>query len=166
MHPSIRPFADLFALNTDLLLNCLDGISDADAQWRPAPDANHATFLTAHLIDTRHSLASLLGRGVANPVGELLGRARRLDDIGEFPALDELRSAWREVGAHLELVFRDLWEDDVARGTPQRHPGSDGTVLGGIAFLAQHESYHLGQVALLRRLRGHHPMSYRRQPTR
>jgi uncharacterized damage-inducible protein DinB len=30
--------------------------------------------------------------------------------------------------------------------------------------VVQHESYHLGQVALLRRLCGHPAMSYRRHP--
>jgi uncharacterized damage-inducible protein DinB len=164
MHPSVNPFADLLGLNTDLLLNCLDGLREEDARWRPAADANHAAFLTAHLIDMRHYLASLLGRGADNPVAALLNGARRLDDIRTFPPLPGLRSAWRDIGAHLERVLGDLREDDLARSTPQRHPGSDGTVLGGLAFVVQHESYHLGQVALLRRLCGHPAMSYRRHP--
>jgi len=37
--------------------------------------------------------------------------------------------------------------------------------MGGIAFAVQHESYHLGQIALLRRALGHPPMSYRRRAT-
>ena len=31
---------------------------------------------------------------------------------------------------------------------------------GSLAFLLQHESYHIGQLAYLRRLMGHEPMSY------
>ena len=35
----------------------------------------------------------------------------------------------------------------------------DGTVLGELAYLVQHDSYHLGQVSLLRRQMGLPPMS-------
>lgn len=37
---------------------------------------------------------------------------------------------------------------------PQRYPGGDPSVLGALAFLVQHDSYHLGQLALLRRAHG------------
>jgi uncharacterized damage-inducible protein DinB len=37
---------------------------------------------------------------------------------------------------------------------------SDGSVLGAVAFLAQHESYHMGQLGLLRKALGYPPMSY------
>jgi uncharacterized damage-inducible protein DinB len=37
--------------------------------------------------------------------------------------------------------------------------------LGLIAFLAQHDSYHLGQLAFLRWQLGHPAMSYTRGPT-
>jgi uncharacterized damage-inducible protein DinB len=46
----------------------------------------------------------------------------------------------------------------------QALPGADGTVLGALAFLAQHESYHVGQVALLRRQLGLPAMSYALRP--
>lgn len=38
----------------------------------------------------------------------------------------------------------------------------DSTRLGLIAFLAQHDSYHLGQIAFLRRQFGKAAMSYAR----
>ena len=37
---------------------------------------------------------------------------------------------------------------------------SDTTFAGAITFLAQHESYHVGQLALLRKGLGLGPMSY------
>jgi hypothetical protein len=37
----------------------------------------------------------------------------------------------------------------------------DRTLLGALAFLAQHESYHVGQLALLRKYAGLPAMRYR-----
>jgi uncharacterized damage-inducible protein DinB len=66
-------------------------------------------------------------------------------------------SAWEAIGWHLDRAFAELTPEDLERATPQRLPGS------GIPFLLQHESYHLGQIALLRRMLGHPAMSYRRR---
>jgi len=47
----------------------------------------------------------------------------------------------------------------------QRFPIDDSTSLGLITFLAQHEFYHIGQLAFLRRQLGHAAMSYGRAPS-
>ena len=43
---------------------------------------------------------------------------------------------------------------------PFRFSIADATLLGGIAFLTQHDSYHIGQLALLRKHWGLGAMSY------
>lgn len=167
MHPALQPLSALVALNTDLLLNCLDGLGEDDGHWRPGDTANHVAFLTAHLVDARHFLARVVGQELANPLSALLAGARRLEDIPAFPPLAELGGAWQVVGAHLDRALAVLDGVKLAQVTPQKFPGSDGTLLGAIAFLVQHESYHIGQIALLRRLRGFPAMSYlRRQASR
>jgi membrane associated rhomboid family serine protease len=37
-----------------------------------------------------------------------------------------------------------------------------GGILGGLFFLVQHESYHIGQMAILRKGLGYNAMSYER----
>ena len=54
MEAPVAPLAKLYELNTDLLLNCLDGLTDAEAQRRLEAGGNSITFLAAHLTDTRH----------------------------------------------------------------------------------------------------------------
>ena len=49
MEPQAAPLAALFDLNTDLLLNCLDGLTDSEAQRRLEAGGNSVTFLAAHL---------------------------------------------------------------------------------------------------------------------
>lgn len=43
---------------------------------------------------------------------------------------------------------------------PFQFPIADATLFGGVAFLTQHDTYHIGQLALLRKHWGLGAMSY------
>jgi uncharacterized damage-inducible protein DinB len=163
MDPQVAPLATLFELNTDLLLNCLDGLTDAEAQRRLEAGGNSVTFLASHLTDSRHFLVARLGRPATNPLARYLADVRSIDDISEWPSLEEIRQAWSAVSSHLLTVLGDLSASELADSHVHRFPTSDSTRLGMIAFLVQHDSYHLGQIALLRRQLGKPPMSYARR---
>ena len=68
MEPQVAPLRAILELNTDLLLNCLDGLSDEEARRRLEGGGNTIAFLAAHLTDTRHFLANRLGHPLANPL--------------------------------------------------------------------------------------------------
>ncbi|HEY7236748.1 MAG TPA: DinB family protein [Gemmatimonadaceae bacterium] len=157
----VAPFAALLRLNTKLLLNCLDGVSSDVAVARPAPPANSMAFLVAHLVDTRHELLALLGARRENPVADSLANASGIDDVSELPALPVLLDAWRGTGAALDACLAATSDAALDAPTQQGFPGSDGTTLGALAFLVQHDSYHIGQLAMLRRIHGLPAMSYR-----
>lgn len=161
----VRPFARLFALNTDLLLNATDGLSDEEAARRLQPHVNSVAFLVAHLTDMRHYLAVLAGQPRDNPLTPLLQDATSNDDITGWPRFETLRGYWSAAGAHLAAALPALGDEQLAAHLERPLPGGDPTLLGGIAFAVQHESYHLGQIAQLRRLLGHPSMSYRRRAT-
>jgi len=56
----------------------------------------------------------------------------------------------------------DLEASDLERPAPHVFPIEGGeSLLGCLAFLVQHDSYHLGQVAFLRRYLGFEAMSYK-----
>jgi uncharacterized damage-inducible protein DinB len=162
MEPPLAPLAAILDLNTDLLLNTLDGLRDGDARTRLPGGGNSLAFLAAHLTDTRHFLADRLGHPLANPVAPYLADARTIDDITAWPSLEELRAAWCAVSAHLQSVLAGMRAADLNQANADRFPLADGTQLGMIAFLVQHDSYHLGQMAFLRRQLGKTAMSYRR----
>jgi uncharacterized damage-inducible protein DinB len=163
MDPQVAPLAALFELNTDLLLNCLDGLTDAEAQRRLEAGGNSVTFLASHLTDSRHFLVARLGRPATNPLARYLADVRSIEDIQEWPSLKEIGQAWLAVSAHLLAVLGDLSASELAESNVHSFPTSDPTRLGMIAFLVQHDSYHLGQVAFLRRQLGKLPMSYGRR---
>ncbi len=59
-------------------------------------------------------------------------------------------------------MLSGLTADDLDAPTAQGFPIPDGTAIDALAFLAQHDSYHLGQVSFLRRQLGLPPMTYDR----
>jgi uncharacterized damage-inducible protein DinB len=163
MDPRVAPLATILDLNTDLLLNCLDGLSQEQAQHRLDGGGNSVIFLAAHLADSRHFLAARLGRPLSNPLSRYLADAQSIEDIGEWPSLEEIRRAWLAVSAHLREVLPALGAVELAREKTHKFPVPDSTPLGMIAFLTQHDSYHVGQAAFLRRQLGKPAMTYTRR---
>jgi uncharacterized damage-inducible protein DinB len=159
MHPSVLAIAAMLRLNTELLLNCLQDLDDDRARQRGGGRTNSIAFLVAHLVESRHFIASVLGAPLTSPLSQTIARARSIDEAGEVPSLAELIPAWEAISAHLAVQVERIDTPQLNRHA-QRFPGSDGTLLGALAFLAQHDSYHLGQVALLRRQLGLPAMTY------
>jgi DinB family protein len=151
MDPRLAPLAAIFDLNTDLLLNCLDGLSDAEGRERLVGGGNSITFLAARV-----------GHPLDNPMARYLEGARGFEEVRAWPTLEEVRSAWRSIGTHLQTALASLGPSELSRRHAHRFPLGDSTQLGLIAFLAQHDAYHLGQVAFLRRQLGRPAMSYAR----
>jgi uncharacterized damage-inducible protein DinB len=163
MHPSVTPLAAVYRLNTELLVNCVQDMDDDQAAARITGSTNSIGFLVAHLADTRHYLAALLQAPLPNPLPPAFAQAKTMDEAGPLPPLADLLRFWEAISAHLAVEVERLDTPALARAAAQL-PGSDGTVLGALAFLAQHESYHLGQIALLRRQLGLPAMSYAMAP--
>jgi uncharacterized damage-inducible protein DinB len=159
MVEAIAPLHEMAKLNTRLFLNCLDGVDDAMARKRPNADTNSIGFLACHILHARYYLASYVGLESVNPFHELFDSARDVNDL-EVPPLDELRSAWSELSAQLIDSLPGVSEAELGRDSGQEFPVDDGTVRGAVAFLVQHESFHIGQLALLRKYFGLEGMAY------
>ena len=164
MHPSVTPLAAIFRLNTQLVLNCLEGLDENLASRRGVPSLNSIAFLLAHLTETRHYIATVLRHPLPSPFPPAFAKARSLDEAGALPSIATLTGYWEAISAHLAVVVERVDTSQLAQAGP-RLPGADGTVLGSLAFLAHHDTYHLGQIALLRRGHGLPAMSYH-LPTR
>jgi uncharacterized damage-inducible protein DinB len=162
MDPQVAPLHAILELNTDLLLNCLDGLSGEEAMCRLEGGGNTVAFLAAHLTDSRHFLTSRLGHPLANPLSRYLAQASSIDEIVEWPSLAEQREWWRAVSRHLGDVLAARTPEDLRRPDVHRFPLGDSTELGLITFLVQHDSYHIGQLGFLRRQLGKSGMAYTR----
>ena len=147
-------------LNTRLLENCLDGVDDATACKRLSRDTNHMAFLVCHLVDSRYYLARLLGIDAECPFKEQFDKVQSVDDMLEVPALADLRAAWTAATALVAERLAEVGADELLEPSGQSFPNDDRTRLGAVAFLLQHESYHIGQLGLLRKALGFPPMRY------
>src|SRR3954447_714319 len=133
MDARLAPLVTILDLNTDLLLNALEGLSDSEAQHRLPGGGNSVAFLAAHLTDTRHFLASRLGHPLANPLARYLADAKSIDDIRSWATLAEMRAAWLAISAHLQTALNLLSADDLLLPGAHRFPIPDSTPLGLIA---------------------------------
>ncbi|HEX7240446.1 MAG TPA: DinB family protein [Longimicrobiaceae bacterium] len=159
------PLAEIYRLNTRLLHNCLDGLTEEQGQARPVAAANSAAFVAAHLADTRFAIAAWLGAPRANPLAAALADARGIDDVRDLPTLAEIRAAWDAASRVVEERLAALTASELDAPAPERFPAGGPTLLGALAFLAQHDSYHVGQLALLRKAAGLPAMRYAERPS-
>jgi len=161
MVDALAPLAEIFGLNTRLFVNTLADLDEADAAARPTQRTNSVAFIAGHLVETRAWMGRYLGLDTPAPFGGDLEHATGIDQVKTMPRLAAIRPAWQEVSGRIMDRLDQLTVADLAQSSSQRFPGVSSTLLGGIAFLIQHESYHVGQLAYLRKFLGLPPMQYR-----
>ena len=161
MDPRVAPLADILRLNTKLFRNCLDGLADATARLRPSPTANSAAFVAAHVADSRFFLLRVVGGSQEKgPLAKWLDGAKGIDDLKELPPLADVQAAWT-AASHALRTQLDALTAQALDGPPSaRFPAGGATMLSALTFLVQHDSYHVGQLALLRKQSGLPAMRY------
>ena len=160
MDTRVAPLAEILRLNTVLFRNCLDGLSDEQAAVRPSNATNSPAFIAAHLASARFFLLKTLGVAESDPLAPYLEGRKGIDEIPTLPSLGEIQAAWTH-GAHLlRDRLTELTPADVDAPSSIGFPLANGTLLGTLTFLVQHDSYHLGQLSLLRKYCGLPAMRY------
>jgi uncharacterized damage-inducible protein DinB len=138
----------IFERNLKKLEQNLEGLSGTDFLVRVGEDGMHLNWLLGHVLHARMQLLRELG-GFAHPDEPLLGvayaRDTRASNAETFPTRI-LRDALRENQTVLETT---LGETDLTQPGPVQ-----GSLADRAAFMAWHETYHVGQSGVLRRLTG------------
>lgn len=161
MDPSLSGLTDILTLNARLFVNCLHDVTEQQLRAQPAPDVNTIGLLACHIIDARRYLLKLIDVDVPDPFGGRLERVQKVSDMTWYPTTGDLTTWWRDLAAKLEARLDALTPDDLARPVDMPFPTDDQSVRGAIAFLTQHEAYHIGQMAYVRRCVGLAAMTYR-----
>ncbi|MBD3287541.1 DUF664 domain-containing protein [candidate division KSB1 bacterium] len=160
MDKSIQSIAEIFDLNTRLFLNTLDGADEAVASKRPNASTNSMLFIACHLLDARYYIGRLIGLDCECPFQEIFDKANSIEDFTEYPTLTEIQSGWQDISDKIASRIKSIKKSDLSAPAPFEVPVSDKTIFGFLSFLAQHESYHIGQLALLRKYFGLDAMKY------
>lgn len=160
MDPRTAALGEILRLNTKLFRNCLDGLTDAMAGVRPSATTNSAAFVAAHLADSRFFLLRVVGVDRPSPLALYLKGARTIEDATELPPLAEVQEAWTAAAHALRERLDALTPAELDGATAVPFPAAGKTMLGALTFLVQHDSYHIGQLALLRKHAGLPAMRY------
>ncbi|MBD3376814.1 DUF664 domain-containing protein [candidate division KSB1 bacterium] len=151
--------AQLCSLNSQLYLNTLQDIDDKAAQKRLNSQSNSLAFLASHVLDARYYMTTVIGKPVECPFREIFDKAQSIDDLEVFPPLQDLKTAWQEISVVLCTELKNVGQD-FANKSPAGFPMVEDNLNGALVFLLQHESYHIGQMALVRKILGYSAMTY------
>lgn len=159
-HAGAATLASLLRLNTRLFVNCLVDVTEAHALERPNARTNSMTFIACHLVDSRYFMARTLGLDEANPLERFTADVTAIEQMADMPELTGIRRAWHAIARTLEECVVALSDAELRAPSVQRFPVDQHNVIGALGFLLQHESYHIGQLALLRKFHGYPAMRY------
>jgi uncharacterized damage-inducible protein DinB len=135
------------------LRTILEGIDADQAARKPIPDAHSIWELVLHITGWKNEVAQRLKGGRAGDPA-----------AGDWPAVDEAtEDRWREAlddleraHRHLRSAIEALSETTLFQPTPDERDRPLGT---GVSFyvllhgIVQHDVYHAGQIALLKKAR-------------
>ncbi len=154
MHPSIAPVAQLYGVTTALFEKALTGLDREALLRRPGTETNPILWIAGHLASSRFGLASALGCQRDVPWGTLFFKGNAAGDLATLPEIGSIQGAWRDISQVLATRLDELTEAELSAPFPRSFPIPDGSSRGAITFLAFHEGYHVGQMALLRKWLG------------
>lgn len=153
---SLSELAPRVRFNEQLLGAVTQGMPDAGWATRPPGGGNDAHWILGHLVASRRLMARLAGAAVTeDPWEAAFGRgATPADDAGAYPPVGELSAAFVAAGEAISERFPALTAAEAAAPSPRPFPDGSDTIEGALHFLYFHETYHLGQLGLLRRMNG------------
>jgi uncharacterized damage-inducible protein DinB len=135
------------AWHGDSLLEILEGISAAQAAARPVPEAHSIWELVLHITAWDRTVQRRFD-----------GTVLELEDADNFPKVqDASDAAWQKALGELRRAHQALI--DAVRAIPDKKlqemvPGKEGahyTFYYMLHGVVQHELYHAGQIALLKK---------------
>lgn len=149
MNPEI--LSHLFELNEYCVKVNTEGFTEADSLMQPTGGGNCANWVLGHVVATRQVILGILGRpaiwGEAEVNMYKRGSAAIVRGASAIPLerilFDFARSQEQILGA-----LKEMSSDDLARMQ------GDESVGQKLAELHFHETYHVGQLGLLRRIVG------------
>jgi uncharacterized protein YndB with AHSA1/START domain len=153
-HPSVKPVAFILAGNDGLADRAFIGVKPDDLWKRPTPQTNSMLWIYAHMAATRTRMLNTLGDDYDPGLGEAFGRGAQVQDAGSYPSREKINEASREVNTRLFAKLATVGDAELSREAKGPRPPSVQTVGDALAFFALHDSYHVGQLAYVRKALG------------
>ncbi len=155
MDPAISTLVPLFRATDQLFHKSLEGIKREDLLRRPHDSSNPLVWVAGHALTSRASLTRMVGEHIENPWSEIFARGATVDTAVVYPEASEIISLWDTVTEKLMTRLEQLTDEELAKPASFPVPTGDKTKRGAIVFLNYHETYHIGQMAYLRKWLGY-----------
>lgn len=156
MSDMIKPVVDQFKFNSMILSLATGDLTNEAAGYRLRHGkGSSVSYLMGHLLSSRYGILKMLSAGNENPFAEQFGRNAAPCDVSEYSDIAEFKSAWDELSHRFHAVLQEATDDQLLAPAPDGFPIEDQTMRGAINFLCWHESYHVGQIGMLRTEQGY-----------
>ncbi len=142
-----------FGFNQFVIRTNLDGVSHADSLHQPQPAGNCINWIFGHIVATRNGLLALLGEQPIWSAEEAKNYVRGTEPIraaGGAHELEKIRDSFEQSQETIIAALLRMSPEEFA-GQPA---GGEETIAEKVATLSFHESYHAGQLGIMRRLLG------------
>jgi len=147
-------------LNERLFTNTLAGITEEQLEHRVSEHNNPLRWIAAHTVSARYNMLLFLGKPANNPYNPLFENFKAYDKGLKYPTLAEINSGWQKATALLKEALKSVSEEYLVADSPLKSPIGDFTNGGTFAFMVQHESYDIGQMAFLKKYHTREAMTY------
>jgi uncharacterized damage-inducible protein DinB len=155
MDPRVAPLTEVFLINSQLFPRAFEDICENDLYKRPADRGNSILWLAGHLTGARHLTANLLRINEEYPFEGIFNRGAAAPPDDQLPKPHEIKAAWDNITEKVMAKLESITDEELMTTSPMKFPTKDQSILGALAFLTLHESYHVGQLAYVRRLLGY-----------
>jgi len=160
MTNSINQSALILNMNERLFISTLDGVTENHATERLSNHNNPFIWIATHTIWARYNMLVFLGKPVKNPFEEMFENFRPYNETDAYPTLEAVKTEWEKASVLLKDALQSVTEEVIAADAPIKNPTGNFTNGGTIAFLTQHESYDIGQLAFLKKYYTSEAMKY------
>ena len=155
MNPRLVSVSQILKVDDWLFTKGLEGLGADELDTRLEGRANSIRWIIGHLTGARYLMAQLTGSDEVFRHAGHFERGADHGDVATLPEAAEIVADWQQISAILHERVANLDDAALDRESDQKFPAGDNSILGGLSFLCLHESYHLGQLGLIRVALGH-----------
>jgi uncharacterized damage-inducible protein DinB len=153
MSPPTAPLLMMFKINDTLMARSLDGLTDEQLWHRATEHNNPILWLFGHVAQTRARILNVLGGKFDTGWGDSFVRGAAVGERAKYASQAEIAAAMRDINQRLYRGIEAAAPDQLAQPATGPVPMIK-TVEDLLTFLTMHESYHVGQMAYIRKALG------------
>ncbi len=139
---------DVYNSQEEQFYKAVGDLKDEDRHSRMSDNTNHLAWLIGHIVSCRFMLCGMLGMEVKEPFPDLFQNTKGIQDV-DYPSIKDLTKDMKGISKKLMTRLNEISDEEL------NAEGKHGRLRDFITFFASHESYHIGQIGMLRKFLGY-----------